>query len=175
MHERAAPPHPIPNKPLGSLRRTVRRLGVLLIGVSVFSLGLLISPLPGPGFTILGPLGLAILATEFAWAANLLRGFKDGTRGFRAHIDRLAMASPLWAVVACVVLYWTGAVLAALYTPVPQVAVWITASIMFAPIGYWAWVAFRRRTGHGGRPQRPRTGQPGRPTAYTPADPLVGE
>lgn len=48
------------------------RVGVGLVGGVVLALGIVIIPYPGPGwFTVFA--GLAILATEFAWARRLLR------------------------------------------------------------------------------------------------------
>ncbi|MEV4258984.1 PGPGW domain-containing protein [Spirillospora sp. NPDC049652] len=48
------------------------RGGVLVVGTAVLALGVVMMVTPGPG--ILGiVLGLAILATEFAWAQNALR------------------------------------------------------------------------------------------------------
>ncbi len=47
------------------------RTAVALIGLVVVGVGLALVPLPGPGWLIVF-LGLAILASEFAWAARLL-------------------------------------------------------------------------------------------------------
>jgi len=58
-----------------SLLRTARRLIVLVIGSTVLLIGLALLVLPGPAFVVI-PLGLAILATEFRWARNLLRRLK---------------------------------------------------------------------------------------------------
>ena len=42
-----------------------------VVGTGVIGLGLVLIPLPGPGWLIVFG-GLAILATEFAWAGRLL-------------------------------------------------------------------------------------------------------
>jgi uncharacterized protein (TIGR02611 family) len=47
------------------------RAGVALLGAAVMVLGFVLIPLPGPGWLIVF-FGLAILATEFAWAERLL-------------------------------------------------------------------------------------------------------
>jgi uncharacterized protein (TIGR02611 family) len=47
------------------------RIGVGLLGTLVVVLGLVLVPFPGPGWAIV-IVGLAILATEFAWAERLL-------------------------------------------------------------------------------------------------------
>jgi len=51
--------------------RQARRIGVAVIGVIVLLVGLALIVLPGPAFVVI-PAGLAILATEFAWARRLL-------------------------------------------------------------------------------------------------------
>ncbi|WP_104128972.1 TIGR02611 family protein [Cryobacterium sp. Y57] len=45
----------------------VYRLGVALLGTLITAIGILLIPLPGPGWLIVF-LGLAVLGTEFAWA-----------------------------------------------------------------------------------------------------------
>ncbi|MEJ3405880.1 TIGR02611 family protein [Rathayibacter sp. YIM 133350] len=47
--------------------RTAYRAGVAVVGVVVALAGLVLVPLPGPGWLIVF-IGLAILGTEFAWA-----------------------------------------------------------------------------------------------------------
>jgi tellurite resistance protein TerC len=54
--------------------RTMRqawRVIVIVVGFTVLLIGLALLVLPGPAFVVI-PLGLAILATEFAWAKKLL-------------------------------------------------------------------------------------------------------
>jgi uncharacterized protein (TIGR02611 family) len=48
-----------------------RKVGVFILGVSVFILGIILIPLPGPGILVC-MLGLFILSWEFAWAARHL-------------------------------------------------------------------------------------------------------
>lgn len=61
---------------------------ILLLGVSVLLVGILMILLPGPAFLVI-PAGLAILATEFVWAKNILRKVKEKTsqtlRSFKKH------------------------------------------------------------------------------------------
>ena len=59
------------------LRRNSRRLWVLIAGTTVILVGIVISPLPGPGLSVLGPIGLAILASEFVWARRLVVQIKE--------------------------------------------------------------------------------------------------
>ncbi len=50
----------------------LRKLIVAVIGVTVVLFGVALIVLPGPAFIVI-PLGLAILATEFAWARRAVR------------------------------------------------------------------------------------------------------
>jgi uncharacterized protein (TIGR02611 family) len=47
------------------------RLGVLLVGTTLLGLGIIMIVTPGPAVVFI-PAGLAVLATEFQWARNLL-------------------------------------------------------------------------------------------------------
>jgi uncharacterized protein (TIGR02611 family) len=64
-------------------RPRVVRWGVVVLGVLVTLAGVVMTgPVPGPGFLII-PVGLALLALEFAWAENLLEKavvWADGAR-----------------------------------------------------------------------------------------------
>lgn len=55
--------------------RLARRLGVLVAGTGLIVLGLILIPLPGPGWAVVIA-GLAVLATEFTWAEWLLHRVK---------------------------------------------------------------------------------------------------
>jgi tellurite resistance protein TerC len=55
-----------------SNRPRLRKLIVGVIGGTVILLGLALIVLPGPAVVVV-PVGLAILATEFAWARRLVR------------------------------------------------------------------------------------------------------
>ncbi len=52
--------------------RVAWRSGVAVLGVAVLVIGVVLLPLPGPGWLIIFA-GLGILASEFDWAARLLR------------------------------------------------------------------------------------------------------
>ena len=66
---------------LAPLPRPLRRLLILVIGSTVVLVGIALLVLPGPGVLVI-LLGLAILATEFAWAEALLVAAR--TRAARA-------------------------------------------------------------------------------------------
>ena len=53
------------------LLRYARRVVVAIVGTTVLLFGIALLVLPGPAFIVI-PVGLAILATEFAWARRWL-------------------------------------------------------------------------------------------------------
>jgi tellurite resistance protein TerC len=54
------------------------RVVVLIIGMTVLLIGFAMIMLPGPAVVVI-PVGLAILATEFAWARRWLRIIRSST------------------------------------------------------------------------------------------------
>ena len=62
----------------------VRKIVIAILGGSVLLVGVAMIFLPGPAFVVV-PLGLAILATEFAWARNYLLKARDLFNRARAH------------------------------------------------------------------------------------------
>ncbi|MBK8914559.1 MAG: PGPGW domain-containing protein [Phycisphaerales bacterium] len=56
--------------------RTARKVAVAIIGGTVLLLGIIMIVTPGPAVVVI-PAGLAILATEFAWAAWMLRKLRE--------------------------------------------------------------------------------------------------
>ncbi|QCH24359.1 TIGR02611 family protein [Mycobacteroides salmoniphilum] len=61
----------------------VYRIVVAVIGLVVLGVGIIAIPYPGPGWAIVF-LGLAILATEFSWAAKLLHAVRTRYDRFMA-------------------------------------------------------------------------------------------
>ncbi len=57
------------------LLRHVRRVIAGVVGGTVLAIGVAMIVLPGPAFVVI-PLGLGILAAEFAWARRLLDRIK---------------------------------------------------------------------------------------------------
>ncbi|MGP1310896.1 MAG: PGPGW domain-containing protein, partial [Phycisphaerales bacterium] len=105
---------------------------------------------------VIGPLGLAILATEFAWARRLLGKFDERTE----FVDRYApwIASP-WAVallVLAIIGYWVAAVLVVRANPDQARTTWIVAGVLFLPISAFATVIAltARRRWHAARESR---------------------
>ena len=76
---------------LAPLPPPLRRMLVLLIGSTVMLIGVLMLVLPGPGILVI-IIGLAILATEFAWAEALLLRARERAarlaRKFRSQDNR---------------------------------------------------------------------------------------
>lgn len=54
----------------------MRRLFILLIGITVLLLGVVMVITPGPAILVI-PIGLMILGIEFAWARRWLAKFKS--------------------------------------------------------------------------------------------------
>lgn len=52
--------------------KVVKRIIVSVLGATVLLIGIALLVLPGPAFIVI-PVGLAILATEYAWARRWLR------------------------------------------------------------------------------------------------------
>jgi tellurite resistance protein TerC len=52
--------------------KIARRVIVSVVGVTVLLIGVALLVLPGPAFIVI-PIGLAILATEYAWARRWLK------------------------------------------------------------------------------------------------------
>jgi uncharacterized protein (TIGR02611 family) len=63
------------------------RVTVAALGAAVVALGLVLVPLPGPGWAIVFG-GLAIWAIEFAWAARLLNWVRRQVRAFARFMSR---------------------------------------------------------------------------------------
>lgn len=56
--------------------KQIKKIIVGVIGFTILFIGILLLVLPGPAFIVI-PIGLAILATEFAWAKNILEKVKQ--------------------------------------------------------------------------------------------------
>ena len=56
--------------------KTIKRIAILVVGSTVLAIGVALLVLPGPAFIVI-PVGLAILAVEFAWARRWLRKARE--------------------------------------------------------------------------------------------------
>jgi uncharacterized protein (TIGR02611 family) len=92
--------------------RTIFRVAVATLGGLIVALGLVLVPLPGPGWAIVFG-GLAIWAIEFAWAARLLDWVRRQVRTFTRMMKRLhwslRAASGLAAIAALLAIVWLWA------------------------------------------------------------------
>lgn len=144
----AHPPDPnTPNAPglalapaLPAVRRrrfwTARRAWVLIAGTTVVITGVIISPLPGPGLSILGPIGFGILATEFAWARYAMAHVNRHEATVRVHTDRIAGRISRWFILPVVLAYWAGVWALADKGPFNPLLVWGLSSPAFIPVAY---------------------------------------
>ncbi|MEW6153892.1 MAG: PGPGW domain-containing protein [Actinomycetota bacterium] len=65
-----------PRELLAVIARSGKRVAVFVVGVVLLVAGVVMLVLPGPGLLAIIA-GLAVLATEFAWAEHLLDRAKD--------------------------------------------------------------------------------------------------
>ncbi len=77
--------------------RAFRKIAVTLVGGSLLVVGIVLLFLPGPGIAVILA-GLAVLATEFAWAERRLRRIRAAarrafTRGSQRHGAEVEEAS----------------------------------------------------------------------------------
>jgi uncharacterized protein (TIGR02611 family) len=123
--------------------KAVRRFAVTLVGAAIVVLGIALMVLPGPGFLILA-VGLAILATEYAWARRLL----DRTRHKAQEAQRTAVASPLrtaGTVVCALILIGLG-VLAFVAPDLPLASPWTGAGLIIGGVVLLTttWLTYRQ-------------------------------
>ena len=92
------------------------RVGVGVVGAAIIVIGVVLLPLPGPGWLIIFA-GLFVLSTEFAWAERLLELARDKVQAWTDWVKRqsivvralialgclLLVAAAVWAYVA-----WKG-------------------------------------------------------------------
>ena len=80
MPSNSPQPYTPPEGPQASISRSalrhLRRVIVAVIGVTVLAIGVAMIILPGPAMVVI-PLGLGILAIEFAWARRMLERLKQ--------------------------------------------------------------------------------------------------
>lgn len=86
--------------------RTVWRVGIAVLGGLIIVVGVVLLPLPGPGWLIIF-LGLGLWSTEFAWAARLLHYAKLQVGRWTAWLRR----KPRWSqlLIGAVLLACTAA------------------------------------------------------------------
>jgi Putative transmembrane protein (PGPGW) len=69
------------------LGRNIKRILITILGILVILIGIVLIPLPGPGWAIVFG-GLAILATEYVWAQRVLAFAKRKAVGVKNKVLR---------------------------------------------------------------------------------------
>jgi uncharacterized protein (TIGR02611 family) len=72
---------------MADLARGARRIGVLVVGLALLAVGAVLLVLPGPGLLVIAG-GLALLATEFAWARRLLMRVRERAKQLSDQVRR---------------------------------------------------------------------------------------
>ncbi len=90
------------------LRRTrtthlIYRVVVGVVGTGIIALGIVLLPLPGPGWLVIFA-GLAILASEFEWAARLLDFARDKVLAWTHWVTEQSLVVRLLIGLACFVI-----------------------------------------------------------------------
>ena len=140
------------------IRRSGKRIAVAAGGFGLVVLGLILVPLPGPGWAIVFG-GLALLATEFVWAERLL-GFakRNAAKGFDAAIGKPGRRN--WYAVAAItaaLVAPTASLVSSVLDPpgaIPDAIGWSSLALAVAAIvlGHLGLMRQRRRdTGPQGR------------------------
>jgi uncharacterized protein (TIGR02611 family) len=70
-----------------ALARAARLTTVAVVGLALVVAGIILMPLPGPGLLVVIA-GLAVLATEFAWARRLLDYARERAKRVQARVWR---------------------------------------------------------------------------------------
>lgn len=83
--------------------RTAWRVGATLVGLVIIAGGIVLLPLPGPGWVIIFA-GLGVLATEYPWAARLLTWLRDQVQRWTHWIARQSRPVQVATAVGGVVL-----------------------------------------------------------------------
>ena len=67
--------------------RSSRRIIITTVGFSLTAVGIVLLVIPGPGLLLIAA-GLAVLATEYAWARSALNATKARAAKLRARVSR---------------------------------------------------------------------------------------
>ena len=144
---------------VAATRRNLRKVLILIAGTFIIVFGIAIAPLPGPGPTILVPIGLALLATEFVWARRLLDSVKAGAFNIGDRLDAAVDRIGAWSIPVFAVVYWTGAIwlLSGLFG-LKWYLIAVVAGSPFIPFAIWAVNSLRKRRG-GATRKHPEAGR----------------
>jgi uncharacterized protein (TIGR02611 family) len=126
----------------------VRRVAVAVVGGALTLAGIALLVLPGPGFVLVAA-GLALLATQFTWAARPLAYAKDRAQVGMDEVAQSKRRAAL-AVVGAVGLLVAGALeVAGIDLPLVNL---LTASLLIlSGVGLLGTIVYARRRGNGAR------------------------
>lgn len=124
----------------------MRRVTVAVVGGALTLAGIALLVLPGPGFVLVAA-GLALLATQFAWAARPLAYAKDRAQ---VGMDEVAQSRPraALAVVGALALLVAGALEIA-GVDLPLVNLLTAALLILSGVGLLGTIVYARRRGNG--------------------------
>jgi len=129
----------VPDAKLTGATRQLRKVWVLIAGTSVIVFAVIIGPLPGPGFTVFAPIGIAILASEFLWAKRLMNEIEYRTGFIERAAAHQVRTKNWWFLPALTLIFWGlvfwlnhERVLGARY-------LFPISGGLYAPIGYLTW------------------------------------
>ena len=83
--------------------RLLWRVGITIVGVAIVAIGIVLLPLPGPGWVIIFA-GLGVLSTEYAWAAALLAWVRRWFGRWTRWVERRGLAARIALAVLGLVL-----------------------------------------------------------------------
>lgn len=126
----------------------MRRVAVAVVGGALTLAGVALLVLPGPGFVLVAA-GLALLATQFTWAARPLAYAKDRAQ---VGMDEVAQSRPraALALVGALALLVAGA-LGIAGVDLPFVNLLTAALLILSGVGLLATIVYARRRGSGDR------------------------
>ncbi|WNB86214.1 PGPGW domain-containing protein [Cellulomonas sp. ATA003] len=136
---------------------SVKRATVAVLGGATTLAGIALLVLPGPGFVLIAA-GLALLATQFAWAARPLAYAKD-----RAQVGMDEVAHSRWRTVVAVgagVGLLTIGVLGVVGVQLPLVNLLTASMLILSGLGLLGTIVYAWR--RGGAPRSHRSGRPDR-------------
>jgi uncharacterized protein (TIGR02611 family) len=92
---------------MNSAMKQAKKISIAIIGGIVVLIGIVAIPYPGPGWLIVFA-GLAVLATEFAWAQRLLDRVRGKYEAWKAWIKAQSFAvKAVFAATTCLVVVAT--------------------------------------------------------------------
>ncbi len=83
------------------------RITVALVGVTIIVIGVILLPLPGPGWLVIFA-GLFVLSTEFEWAERLLEYARDKVQAWTAWVKEQSLLVRAMIGLGCLLIV-TGA------------------------------------------------------------------